>query len=78
MKSKTDSSKKMTPSQLEGWIAIRKKCVPQKSKKTYTRKEKHKQKFEKSQDIQYNIYRKSGEELQTYSFLLKIPLPPGS
>ena len=47
----TDSSKKMTPSQLEGWIAIRKKCVPQKSKKSYTRKEKHKQKFENSQDI---------------------------
>ena len=74
----TDSSKKMAPSQLEGWIAIRKKCVPQKSKKSYTRKEKHKQKFENSQNIQYNIYRKSGEELQTYSFLLKIPLPSSS
>ena len=65
MNSNTNSPKKMTPSQLEGWLAIRKKCAPQKSKKTYTRKEKHKQKFEKSQDIQYNIYRKSGEELQT-------------
>lgn len=51
MNSNTDSSKKMTPSQLEGWIAIRKKCVPQKSKKIYTRKEKHKQKFENSQNI---------------------------
>lgn len=48
MNSNTDSSKKMTPPQLEGQLAIRKKCVPQKSKKTYTRKEKHKQKFEKS------------------------------
>ena len=65
MNSNTNSPKKMTPSQLEGWLAIRKKCAPQKSKKAYTRKEKHKQKFEKSQDIQYNIYRKSGEELQT-------------
>lgn len=46
MNSNTNLPKKMTPSQLEGWIAIRKKCVPQKSKKTYTRKEKHKQKFE--------------------------------
>ena len=51
MNSNTNSSKKMTPSQLEGWLAIRKKCSPQKSKKAYTRKEKHKQKFEKSQDI---------------------------
>ena len=74
----TNFSKKMTSTQLEGWIAVRKKCVSQKSKKSYTRKEKHKQKFEKSQDIQYNIYRKSGEELQTYSFLLKVPLPPSS
>lgn len=41
MNSNTNSSKKMTPFQLEGWIAIRKKCVPQKSKKAYTRKEKH-------------------------------------
>lgn len=32
MNSNTDSSKKMTPSQLEGWLAIRKKCVPQKPK----------------------------------------------
>lgn len=32
MNSNTNSPKKMTPSQLEGWIAIRKKCVPQKSK----------------------------------------------
>ena len=55
MNSNTNSPKKMTPSQLEGWLAIRKKCAPQKSKKAYTRKEKHKQKFEKSQDIQYNI-----------------------
>ena len=51
MNSNTNSPKKMTPSQLEGWLAIRKKCAPQKSKKTYTRKEKHKQKFEKYQDI---------------------------
>ena len=51
MNSNTDSSKKMAPSQLEGWIAIRKKCVPKKKKKTYTRKEKHKQKFENSQNI---------------------------
>ena len=65
MNSNTNSPKKMTPSQLEGWLAIRKKCSPQKSKKAYTRKEKHKQKFQKSQDIEYNIYRKSGEELQT-------------
>lgn len=51
MNSNTDSPKKMIPSQLEGWIAIRKKCVSQKSKKTYTRKEKYRQKFEKFQDI---------------------------
>ena len=51
MNTNTNSSKKMTPSQLEGWLAIRKKCVPQKSKKTYTRKEKYKQIFEKFQDI---------------------------
>lgn len=51
MNSNTDSSKKMTPSQLEGWLAIRKKCAPQKFKKFYTRKEKHKQKFENSQNI---------------------------
>ena len=51
MNSNTNSPKKMTPPQLEGWLAIRKKCAPQKSKKAYTRKEKHKQKFEKSQDI---------------------------
>lgn len=51
MNTNTNSSKKMTPSQLEGWLAIRKKCVPQKSKKTYTHKEKHKQKFENSQNI---------------------------
>lgn len=51
MNSNTNSPKKMTPSQLEGWLAIRKKCAPQKSKKAYTRKEKYKQKFEKSQDI---------------------------
>ena len=43
MNSNTNSPKKMTPSQLEGWLAIRKKCAPQKSKKAYTRKEKHKQ-----------------------------------
>lgn len=51
MNSNTNLPKKMTPSQLEGWLAIRKKCTPQKSKKAYTRKEKHKQKFENSQDI---------------------------
>lgn len=39
MNTNTNSFKKMTPSQLEGWLAIRKKCVSQKSKKTYTRKE---------------------------------------
>ena len=39
MNSNTNSPKKMTPSQLEGWLAIRKKCAPQKSKKAYTRKE---------------------------------------
>lgn len=33
MNSNTNSPKKMTPSQLEGWLAIRKKCAPQKSKK---------------------------------------------
>ena len=51
MNSNTNSPKKKTPSQLEGWLAIRKKCALQKSKKAYARKEKHKQKFEKSQDI---------------------------
>lgn len=51
MNSNINSPKKMAPSQLEGWLAIRKKYAPQKSKKIYTRKEKHKQKFEKSQDI---------------------------
>lgn len=47
----TNFSKKMTSSQLKGWLVIRKKCAPQKSKKSYTRKEKHKQKFENSQNI---------------------------
>jgi hypothetical protein len=32
MNSNINSPKKMTPSQLEGWVAIRKKCAPQKSK----------------------------------------------
>ena len=32
---------KMTPEQLQAWIAIRKKCATFKSKKDYTRKEKH-------------------------------------
>lgn len=32
---------KMTPEQLQGWIAIRKKCATFKSKKDYSRKEKH-------------------------------------
>ena len=51
MNSNTNSPKKMTPFKLEGWLAIRKKCAPQHSKKAYTRKEKHTHKFEKSQDI---------------------------
>ena len=33
---------KMTPEQLQAWIAKRKKCATFKSKKDYTRKEKHK------------------------------------
>ena len=33
---------KMTPEQLQAWIARRKKCGVHKSKKDYTRKEKHK------------------------------------
>jgi hypothetical protein len=32
---------KMTPEQLQAWIAIRKKCATFKSKKDYSRKEKH-------------------------------------
>ncbi len=33
---------KMTPEELQAWIAKRKKCCVHKSKKDYTRKEKHK------------------------------------
>lgn len=45
-KAKSKSERKMSPSQLEGWLAIRKKCSPMKSKKQYTRKEKHKNKID--------------------------------
>ena len=40
---------KMSPEQLQGWIAIRKKYCSFKDKKKYTRKEKHK-KHEKYYD----------------------------
>ena len=45
-KKKTDSNYhpsdfKMTPEQLQAWIAKRKKCATFKSKKDYSRKEKH-------------------------------------
>ena len=45
----------MEPSQLEVWLARRKKCAPMKSKKDYTRKKKHKRKFENSEDFWYNF-----------------------
>lgn len=45
-KTKNKSEKKMSSSQLEGWLAIRKKCSPMKSKKQYSRKEKHKNKID--------------------------------
>ena len=41
-----NSTSKMTPEQLEKWIALRKKCHVHKSKKDYTRKEKHKKQYE--------------------------------
>ena len=37
---------KMTPEQLEKWLALSKKCHVHKSKKDYTRKEKHKKQYE--------------------------------
>ena len=40
-----NSTSKMTPEQLEKWIALRKKCHVHKSKKDYTRKEKHKKDY---------------------------------
>ena len=40
------STSKMTPAQLESWLALRKKCHVHKSKKEYTRKEKHKKNYE--------------------------------
>lgn len=40
-----NSTSKMTPEQLEKWIALRKKCHIHKSKKDYTRKEKHKKDY---------------------------------
>ena len=41
-----NSTSKMTPEQLEKWLALRKKCHVHKSKKDYTRKEKHKKQYE--------------------------------
>ena len=41
----------MEPSQLEVWLARRKKCAPMKSKKDYTRKKKHNRKFENFEDF---------------------------
>ena len=41
----------MEPSQLEVWLARRKKCAPMKSKRDYTRKKKHKRKLENSEDF---------------------------
>ena len=40
-----NSTSKMTPGQLEKWLALRKKCHVHKSKKDYTRKEKHKKNY---------------------------------
>ena len=40
-----NSTSKMTPEQLEKWLALRKKCHVHKSKKDYTRKEKHKKNY---------------------------------
>ena len=78
MNSNTNSPKKMTPSQLEGWLAIRKKCAPQKSKKAYTRKESINKNL-KNPKIFSIIYIESRERnFKLYSFLLKIPLPPSS
>lgn len=41
-----NSTSKMTPEQLEKWLALRKKCHVHKSEKDYTRKEKHKKQYE--------------------------------
>ncbi len=41
-----NSTSKMTHEQLEKWLALRKKCHVHKSKKDYTRKEKHKKQYE--------------------------------
>ena len=43
-----NSTSKMTPEQLEKWLALRKKCHVHKSKKDYTRKEKHKKDYEQN------------------------------
>ena len=40
-----NSTSKMTPEQSEKWLALRKKCHVHKSKKDYTRKEKHKKDY---------------------------------
>ena len=40
-----NSTSKMAPEQLEKWLALRKKCHVHKSKKDYTRKEKHKKDY---------------------------------
>jgi len=37
---------KMTKEELELWLALRKKCTVHKSKKDYSRKEKHKKNYE--------------------------------
>ena len=41
-----NSTSKMSPEQLEKWLALRKKCHVHKSKKGYNRKEKHKKQYE--------------------------------
>ena len=41
-----NSTSKMTPEQLEKWLALCKKYHVHKSKKDYTRKEQHKKQYE--------------------------------
>ena len=78
MNSNTNSPKKMTPSQLEGWLAIRKKCAPRNPRKP-TPVKKSTNKNLKNPKIFSIIYIESRERnFKLYSFLLKIPLPPSS
>lgn len=41
---KFKNKNKMTPSQLQAWMALRKKCHVHSSLREYTRKQKHKEK----------------------------------